>query len=668
MSIRVDNSIQIDAPVPIDNRLQFTTVAAALAGIALARRFDGLRVWIVAEQCEYYFHDDLSNANFTPYLDSRVVEQVNLANCYVDASAGNDANDGLTAATAWQTLAKISSVFTNKHLNSDVHIHLIGTFNENLSISNISGAGIIWLEGISNAFRANINGQLELDYIVPEINIRYLNITTVADSALLVSHVCCLLASSCNFTYNGSIVGKYAIELNRSVFTLTNIAVNTSNAGITAIMLANSTGQLTTVTGTVAGTLIANTNSIISYGGVTATYGILETRTNILGQTYPNGAASQLQGIDASSKQTLFGIEHTESESLSSAKIPTVGKINELISTGINSIEAALPVEYNLTAQVDGTNTTFIVPVDITQANNYIEVFWAQLKQTNDVNYTIDWDNNAIQLTFTPNPGESRQLTVTVYAGSSQSAPPEPPHENLPPLPPELQPTVTIGQDQTVDAATTEAGTTFDMTFTPNYTPNGEGAITEFKIQSSQYDITTDTWGEWEDIATESYLPSSLTVNDVQVGDKTKIRAVTTYAPGTEYDGGTVYSDEIELSTSRCLYWGLSTAAPTTSDIVRSLPNVIFNPQEGTQWAIPPMDMPADTYLSIWYPAILRDINSIFQYAGAIPFMDIKSAFVKDSVVVEGANGFEGIEYKGYYYHVEIAWEVEEDNSFLCTL
>jgi hypothetical protein len=234
----------------------------------------------------------------------------------------------------------------------------------------------------------------------------------------------------------------------------------------------------------------------------------------------------------------------------------------------------------------------------------------------------------------------------------------------LPPLPSNLLPSLALAQDQTIDAATTEAGSLFDITFTPDYTPAGAGDVVSFKIQSRHYNPVNEVWDEWTDIADETSVPSSLLVNNVQIGDQTELRAVVEYAAGSKYSGGTVESSEISLSTSRCLYWGWSQPAQTTSAIIRGLANVIFNPQEGTQFNIPPMILGVG-YLGLWYPASIRDVNSIFQ----VGFMEMKEAFDPQTpVFVEGANGFTAIEYKGFAYQVTVPYVIEDNWSLNVTL
>ena len=105
------------------------------------------------------------------------------------------------------------------------------------------------------------------------------------------------------------------------------------------------------------------------------------------------------------------------------------------------------------------------------------------------------------------------------------------------------------------------------------------------------------------------------------------------------------------ISTSKTIYgyrklfYGLSSQA-TNSAEVRTLSSSILNPTNGTIFTI---NITQGTNKVVFaYPATLRDVTEVKYVEGLNA--DVKSAFIKTTVSVEGVNGYSAINYKVYTY------------------
>lgn len=104
-------------------------------------------------------------------------------------------------------------------------------------------------------------------------------------------------------------------------------------------------------------------------------------------------------------------------------------------------------------------------------------------------------------------------------------------------------------------------------------------------------------------------------------------------------------------------------ASAIDSDFVRGLANKSGKtPAAGNVWnlAVPVGAM----RIAFAYPATIRDVSSVLDVNGLNA--EIKSAFTKHTVSVEGANGYEGIDYKVYV--LDRATAVTEANTFKITI
>lgn len=110
------------------------------------------------------------------------------------------------------------------------------------------------------------------------------------------------------------------------------------------------------------------------------------------------------------------------------------------------------------------------------------------------------------------------------------------------------------------------------------------------------------------------------------------------------YAAGLINSSASVTGRRRCFY-GVDSLG-NTSAAIRALSNSILNPVNGTIFNV--NGLLGSTSILFAYPATLRDVTSVMQLGGFE--IDIKGAFVKTTVSVEGLNGYTAIDYKVYRY------------------
>ena len=168
--------------------------------------------------------------------------------------------------------------------------------------------------------------------------------------------------------------------------------------------------------------------------------------------------------------------------------------------------------------------------------------------------------------------------------------------------------------------------------------------------------------------------------DEITVGDNTKyvVRATATHRAGAipftnlgnEYPEGQIAAGE-KSTTSTAItgyrngFYGTAAdkEAAIESSFVRSLASKSGKtPAAGNVWnlAIPVGAM----RIVFAYPATIRDVSSVLDVNGLNA--EIKSAFTKYTVSVEGANGYEGIDYKVYV--LDRAAATTEANTFKITI
>lgn len=136
-------------------------------------------------------------------------------------------------------------------------------------------------------------------------------------------------------------------------------------------------------------------------------------------------------------------------------------------------------------------------------------------------------------------------------------------------------------------------------------------------------------------------------------GNVAKDNFDSTSDPAIQIKAGSVTKTSGELKPFRKYFYAATTTAATSFDsaAIRAMTGSSAAAASGTKFNI---TIPAGCkQVVIAYPATVRDINLIAD-SGAFG-TDIKGSFVKQTVEVEGANGYTAIEYKVYVYTPDAA-------------
>lgn len=202
--------------------------------------------------------------------------------------------------------------------------------------------------------------------------------------------------------------------------------------------------------------------------------------------------------------------------------------------------------------------------------------------------------------------------------------------------------------DQTV-----ESGSFVNPTINGSYNQNDGGDITSY-VLSRLYDNQSEDVVNATSI--KSYTQPQIMVKD---GASLKYTGVVRYADGpikNDNLGDPYPSTSIKANqlTRTCTYTGkrkcfygrdkVATKADT-SEAVRALPQNVMGPGNGTKLTI--SILAGDTRVSFAYPANLRDVSSVVSSALNL---NVKDTFTKELVDVEGANGYDAMQYKVYTY------------------
>lgn len=231
------------------------------------------------------------------------------------------------------------------------------------------------------------------------------------------------------------------------------------------------------------------------------------------------------------------------------------------------------------------------------------------------------------------------------------------------------QPSVSVSCPQ---AKAYEVGTSV----TPTYTAT-------LNAGSYQYGPATGiTAKSWQVSDTDSHLLTSNTgsFDAFTVGDSTNYRITAT----AEYDAGTIpvtntgneyAAGQIAAGSKtgqsgaitgyRAGFYGTLTdkSGEINSALVRSLANKTSSaPAQGTVWN---MSIPVGALRIVFaYPATIRDVNSVLDINGMSA--EIKTAFAKYTIDVEGANGYTAASYKVYV--MDLAAANDTANTYKITL
>lgn len=213
-------------------------------------------------------------------------------------------------------------------------------------------------------------------------------------------------------------------------------------------------------------------------------------------------------------------------------------------------------------------------------------------------------------------------------------------------LPVYTEPTVSLSSS--VTTYNNEVGTTIEPKLTATFTQNDAGALTNFQILKNNSEIYASTSS-----------PAVHTDSFVQGTDNVVYKATATYDAGavkndnfgnpyadTAIGAGSKTTTEITYKGYRTYFYGgdTGTAAAADSAEVRKLTNGGKAAAAGTTFTV--KAVAGNTRVSFAYPASLRDVSSVkYVEAGND---ESKSLFEKTTVSVEGANGFDGVDYKVY--------------------
>lgn len=198
-----------------------------------------------------------------------------------------------------------------------------------------------------------------------------------------------------------------------------------------------------------------------------------------------------------------------------------------------------------------------------------------------------------------------------------------------------------------------ESGTLVNPTVNGSFTKRDAGDVTEYKLNRI-YNGATET--VLTETAIKQYAQPQITVED---GANLKFTGTVKYADGPikndnlglPYPTGQIkagsLSQTITYTGQRKAFYGRDgqSAAATESAQVRSLPQNVLNPVNGTKLTI--SIQAGDSRVTFAYPATLRDVTSVMSSALNL---NVKDTFQKTLVDVEGANGYKATQYKVYTY------------------
>jgi len=211
-------------------------------------------------------------------------------------------------------------------------------------------------------------------------------------------------------------------------------------------------------------------------------------------------------------------------------------------------------------------------------------------------------------------------------------------------------PSASIKVSSGTAAGSYEIGTSISPTLSGSFTKNDAGELSKIVIKKNGTEVASAT-------------TSPVTHSETFVIESTvKFAATASYAAGAikkdnfgaDYPTGSIAagdktSSEISYTCYRKYFWGADngTAAATTSANVRGLENS-STAAAANNTSFNVTIKKGQTRATFAYPASLRDVTSV-KY---VEFNndESKNFFTKSTVKVEGADSYEGIDYKVYTY------------------
>lgn len=199
-----------------------------------------------------------------------------------------------------------------------------------------------------------------------------------------------------------------------------------------------------------------------------------------------------------------------------------------------------------------------------------------------------------------------------------------------------------------------EAGDIISFNVTGSFNKRDGGDMTSYTLARYYNGETTNVVDGASSI--ETYREESITVED---GANLRYTGTVNYAAGPikndnldmPYPTGSIQAGSLSASFTytgqRKTFYGRDgqTEKAADSAAVRALPQNVLNASNGTKLTI--SILAGDKRVTFAYPATLRDVTSVISSALNL---DVKGTFVKETVQVEGLNGYKAIDYKVYTY------------------
>jgi hypothetical protein len=357
---------------------------------------------------------------------------------------------------------------------------------------------------------------------------------------------------------------------------------------------------------------------------------------------------------------------------------------------GLEGIQGAAYPVYTLI----GDAATVSFPIQHDLGTNYIHVECYRDVDGNFENVTVAYtivDENNITVDFTPAPGSGETYRVVVSdarnaAGVSDSGgtgsgssvlehdltfsekvggvapgttfPEGTEFEDIfkamgRTVPTYTSPTLSLSYPLT---ANSEVGTSVSASATPSWNQNDAGAATSYVLKKGSETIHTAAVPEAYPVPTWTLTETAVTFQaSVSYAEgPVKQDSLGEDYPQGQIPAGTIHSNVVSLSGVRYLFWGKTTSDPASSAEIRSLANIVKNPNSSTQFNIVTGTLAAGQKITLWYPATLNDLESVsYVEGGNANYTDL---FVPQSqIAVEGANGYSAVAYKGFTLTVAAA-------------
>lgn len=203
-------------------------------------------------------------------------------------------------------------------------------------------------------------------------------------------------------------------------------------------------------------------------------------------------------------------------------------------------------------------------------------------------------------------------------------------------------------------SAAKEAGDIISFNVSGTFTKKDAGDLTSYTLAKYYNGSTTNVVEGASSIQT--YREENITVED---GANLKYTGTVKYGDGPikndnldmPYPTGSIKAGQLTASFTytgqRKTFYGRDAKTEKAADsaAVRALPQSVLNAVNGTKLTI--SILAGDKRVTFAYPATLRDVTSVISSALNL---DVKGTFVKETVQVEGLNGYKAIDYKVYTY------------------